>query len=64
VYLAETEDLFPEAVERIELSEGRLSATVRLRVGRPRHLVKAATYHRLACKHSDGRFRARVVLDV
>ena len=64
VYLAETEDLIPEDVERIELSEAGLSASVRCHVGRPRHLVKAATYHRLAFKPSDGRFYARVVLDV
>jgi protein archease len=63
-YLAETGDLIPEELERIELSDGRLTASVRCRVRRLRHLVKAATYHRLAFKQSDGPLRARVVLDV
>ena len=64
VYLAETEDLIPDELEGIELSDGRLTASVRCHVGRPRHLVKAATYHRLVFKQSDGRLRATVVLDV
>lgn len=64
VYLAETEDLVPDEVERIELSEHGLVATVRCHRGRPRHLVKAATYHRLGFEHSDSGFRAAVVLDV
>ena len=64
VFLAETEDLVPEDVERIELSEHRLVATVRCHRGRPRHLVKGATYHRLAFERAAGGFRATVVLDV
>jgi SHS2 domain-containing protein len=64
VFLAETEDLVPEDVERIELSDRGLVAMVRCRRGRPRHLVKGATYHDLVFECSDGRYRARVVLDV
>ena len=64
VYRAETEDLVPEDAERIELTERGLLATVRCHHGRPRHLVKGATYHRLAFEPSDGGFRATVVLDV
>jgi SHS2 domain-containing protein len=41
VFLAETEGLVPEDVERIELFEHRLVAMVRCRRGRPRHLVKS-----------------------
>ncbi len=64
VYLAETEDLVPEELERVELSGHRVRATVRFRRGRPRHLVKGATYHRLIVERRDGGVRARVVLDV
>ena len=64
VYVAETEDLVAEGAEGIELSDGGLVATVRFRRGSPRHLIKAATYHRLAFEPSRLGFRARVVLDV
>jgi SHS2 domain-containing protein len=64
VFLAETEDLVAEDAEGIELSDGGLVATVRFRRGSPRHLIKAATYHRLAFEPAEHGFRARVVLDV
>jgi SHS2 domain-containing protein len=64
VYLAESEDLVPEALERLELSDSALSATIRARRGRPRHLVKGVTYHQLRFEESPGGFCATVVLDV
>jgi SHS2 domain-containing protein len=64
VYLAETDDLVPEDVGRIAMSDCGLVATVRCRRGSPRHLVKGATYHQLAFERSGGGFRATVVLDV
>jgi SHS2 domain-containing protein len=64
VYLAETEDLVPQELERVELSGHGLRAAVRCRRGRPRHLVKGATYHRLRFERRDRGFRATVVLDV
>jgi len=64
VYLAETEDLVPEEAGRIELGKDGLRASVRCRRGNPRHMVKAATYHRLAFGPSEAGFCARVVLDV
>ncbi len=64
VFLAETEDLVPEEVESIELAGRGLVASVRCRRGFPRHVVKGATYHRLAFERSDRGFRATVVLDV
>lgn len=64
VYLAETEDLVPEQVERMDLFENRLVATVRGHRGAPRHLVKGATYHRLAFEPAADGFRATMVLDV
>ena len=64
VYLAETEDLVPEGVGRIELSNRGLAATLSCHRGSPRHLVKGATYHRLAFERSGRGFRATVVLDV
>lgn len=64
VYLAETESVVPEQVTRLELSPTGVVATVRCRRGNPRHLVKGATYHRLAFEPDSRGFRARVVLDV
>jgi protein archease len=64
VFLAETEDLVPEDVGRIELSDRGLVATIGCRRGSPRHLVKGATYHRLAFERLPDGYRASVVLDV
>jgi SHS2 domain-containing protein len=63
-YLAETEDLIPVDARRLVLDGCRLQATVTARPGQPRHLVKGATYHRLAFDRQGGRYVARVVLDV
>ena len=63
-FLAETEDLVPDGVGRIDLSDRGLVAAVRRHRGRPRHLIKGATFHRLAFERHDAGFRARVVLDV
>jgi SHS2 domain-containing protein len=62
VFLAETERFVPEHAE-ITLSEA-LDATVHGRLGEPRPLVKAVTYHGLEFEPADGGWRAKVVLDV
>ena len=64
VYLIETEDLVPDEVEHLELADGRLAATVRAYPGRPRHLVKGATYNELTFEPAGNGFSATVVLDV
>jgi len=64
VFLAETEDLVADAVERLELDGDTLTATVRAHRGQPRHLVKGATYHDLVFERAGGGFTATVVLDV
>ena len=64
VFLAETRDFVPERVAALKLDGDGLRATVEGRRGRPRHLVKAVTYHRIEFAQADGRWRARVVLDV
>jgi SHS2 domain-containing protein len=65
VYLSELEELVPERIAALELTEGRLRATVQGHRGRPRHLVKAVTLHRLELTgDDDAGWRARVVLDV
>lgn len=64
VFLAETEDFVAERVDMLELGPGELRAVVAGRRGRPRHLVKAVTYHGLEFRADDGRVRARAVLDV
>jgi SHS2 domain-containing protein len=64
VFHAETERLVPAAVERIELGDDELSATIRGVRGNPRPLVKGVTHHRLAFVPAERGFRATVVLDV
>jgi SHS2 domain-containing protein len=64
VFLAETEATIPEGVRFEVLDDRGLRAHVDSRRGRPPHLVKAVTYHRLSFDpHGDG-WRATVVLDV
>ncbi len=64
VFLAESDDFVAERVRDLDLEGGRLSATVEGRIGRPRHLVKAVTYHGLDLRQDGGTWHARVVLDV
>jgi SHS2 domain-containing protein len=63
-FLAESEGLVPERLASLELGERDLRAVVEGRRGRPPHLVKAATYHRLALERAGEGWRATVVLDV
>ena len=62
--LGETEGLVPERLRDLELTSDGVRATVEGHSGSPSHLVKGATYHRLAFEPSDGDWFARVVLDV
>lgn len=64
VFLAETDDFIPRRLDRLELSDARLSAVVSGRRGRPAHLVKAVTYHGLELVQEGDVWRAKVVLDV
>jgi SHS2 domain-containing protein len=64
VYLVETEGFLPQRVERLELGDDSLEATVAGRRSSPAHLVKAVTYHRLSLEERDGAWHATVVLDV
>jgi SHS2 domain-containing protein len=63
-FLAETDGFVADRVEALELDGGRLEATVAGRLGNPRHLVKAATYHGLSLAPHRAGWRATVVLDV
>jgi SHS2 domain-containing protein len=63
-FLGESEGLVPERLASLELGERALRAVVEGRRGRPPHLVKAATYHRLALERTGDGWRATVVLDV
>jgi SHS2 domain-containing protein len=63
-FLAETEGLVPERAAELEVEDRALRAVVEGRRGSPAHLVKAATYHRLALERTGDRWRGRVVLDV
>jgi SHS2 domain-containing protein len=63
VFLAETEGFVPELAQ-LTLGEESLQTTVTGRIGEPSPLVKAITYHGLAFEEVEGRYRARVVLDV
>jgi SHS2 domain-containing protein len=62
--LGETESLVPERVSDLRLEAGGMRAQVSGRQGTPPHLVKGATYHRLAFEQSGRGWFARVVLDV
>ncbi len=64
VFLAETERLVPARVEELELRAQRLEAVVAGHLGAPAHLVKGATYHRIAFDCDEGGCQATVVLDV
>jgi SHS2 domain-containing protein len=64
IYLSETEELLPDRLTALDLADAKLRATIEGRHGRPRHLVKAVTLHRLEFTRDDGEWRARVVLDV
>ena len=63
-FLGESRGLVPERLANFELRESGLRATVEGWQGDPPHLVKGATYHRLAFERGGGRWRASVVLDV
>ena len=65
VFLAETASFVPESVLALALDgDGELRATVAGHEGSPSHLVKAVTLHNLAFAATDGRWQARLVLDV
>lgn len=66
VFRAETEDLVPRELERLELGEDGLRATVLAVRASSRPLVKGVTHHRLAFERCGvgGGFRASLVLDV
>ena len=63
-YLAESDGFVPRGVRELRVGAGVLDATIRGHLGDPPHLIKAVTYHRLTFEPHDGRWRARVVLDV
>jgi SHS2 domain-containing protein len=63
-FLAESEGFVPERLSSLELDAGGLEAVVEGSRGDPPHLVKAATYHRLALEPSGAGWRAGLVLDV
>jgi SHS2 domain-containing protein len=63
-FLGETRGLVPDRLASFELGERGVSARVEGAAGGPPHLVKGVTYHRLALGRVDGRWCARVVLDV
>ena len=62
--LGETEGLVPQRIRELELDADVVRATLEGRAGSPSHLVKGATYHRLAFEPSGDGWFARVVLDV
>ena len=63
-FLGESDGLVPERLAALALEGAALEATVEGRRGQPPHLVKGATYHRLAFERGNGGWFARVVLDV
>jgi SHS2 domain-containing protein len=64
LFLSESEAFIPIAVQKLSLEDSALTAIVSGRVGEPRPLVKAVTYHRLQFEPAAHGYRARVVFDV
>ena len=64
LFLAESEGFIPLQIADLSIDADCLRATVVGRMGAPRPLVKAVTYHRLEFEPTDGGYRARVVFDV
>ncbi|HSC92333.1 MAG TPA: archease [Gaiellaceae bacterium] len=64
IYLADVEGFVADRVEGLRLRAGGLDATLVGRRTTIDPLVKAATYHRLVFGREEGRWHARVVLDV
>ena len=64
VFLAEHEGLVAERAQGLELAPDALRGEVVARRGRPAHLVKAVTYHRLALERDEQGWWGRAVLDV
>jgi len=64
VFLAEQDGLLAQDVRDVTLEPTRLRGRVTARRGRPAHLVKAVTYHRLALERHDAGWHGRVIFDV
>jgi SHS2 domain-containing protein len=64
VFLAEKEGLVPDEVNDLVVGEDTVTAMVTGRLGEPRHLVKAVTYHDLELRRDRDGWRGNVVLDV
>jgi SHS2 domain-containing protein len=64
VFLAETDGLVPDDVRNLVVGEDSVTAVVHGRLGAPRHLVKAVTYHDLELRRDRDGWRGNVVLDV
>jgi SHS2 domain-containing protein len=64
VFLAETDGLMPDDVRNLVVGEDSVTAVVHGRLGEPRHLVKAVTYHDLELRRDPDGWRGNVVLDV
>jgi SHS2 domain-containing protein len=64
VFLAESEGFVAQALVACTLGDQRLETVVEGRLGSPRPVVKAVTYHRLAFESRGDGYVANVVLDV
>ncbi|MEA2248512.1 MAG: protein archease [Solirubrobacteraceae bacterium] len=64
VFLAETDGLVPDDVRNLVVGDDSVTAVVHGRLGEPRHLVKAVTYHDLELRRDRDGWRGNVVLDV
>lgn len=64
LWVAERDGVVPERVAALNLADGSLRATVDVRRGPPRPLVKAVTWHDLRFERVPDGWEARVVFDV
>lgn len=64
LFLSESEGFIAVEIKDLSISAACLRATVVGRMGAPRPLVKAVTYHRLQFEPADRGYRGSVVFDV
>ena len=64
LFLSESEGFIPVGIEQLLLEDRALRSIVAGRMGEPRPLVKAVTYHRLQFEPFARGYRGRVVFDL
>lgn len=69
LFLFETKELVPVEFQIDEISDTRLKAVVSAdkfdpKIHTPKYQIKAVTYHDLAVREEEGRFKTRIIFDI